>query len=188
MSFRHAMAWLVYAEMGPDVGGAIADHPNDRGKRTVIGLTTKTYHEWLAKQQRDLRVIDLVTVVDWHAFYWQDCWAAPRCAAFPPRLGVALFDGAAQHGAELAVQILQRTLSPAAAAPLVQDGDVGPKTLAALERALALHGSAQVLDGYLEHRLIRYERIAATDATQQQFLPWWRRRIEELRAFLEWVA
>jgi lysozyme family protein len=186
MSFRHAAGFILSAEIGNGAKHWIADDPNDRGGRTVAGVTTKTYREALVRWKEPDRPVDEIRVLEWLRIA-REFWDAVRADELPAKLAVAVFDAAYNHGPTRAVILLQRTLAPIASAALKQDGVFGPKTLQVLEHALALHGERQILESYLDWRLVWYERIVATDPTQLKFRDGWRRRVEELRRKVELV-
>ena len=86
------------------------------------------------------------------------------------------------------LQPLHRELIDAVIDPRHQlEAIVPPAALDEPERALAMHGAQQVLDGFLDWRLAFYERLVQENPTQAVFLDGWKRRLTELREFLQWV-
>lgn len=81
------------------------------------------------------------------AIYEREYWTPARCHRFPPALGLALFDGAVQHGVARAVEFLQRALGVPA------DGIPGPVTIAAAWQAPV----REALVGYLSYRGVLYD-------------------------------
>lgn len=166
----------------------LSDHPADRGGRTMGGITQATYDAWRVRHELPKRPVDELALLEARELYLDDFWMPVRAPELPPRLAFCAFDAAVNHSPERAIKFLQRTLATSATEPLAQDGRFGPKTMQALERALALHGERQVLEAFLDWRLVWYERIIATDPTQAVFGDGWRRRVADLRNAIECLA
>lgn len=177
-AFNRAFGWVMQCEAG------LSDHPDDKGGRTVGGVTTRTYTSWRERHGQPVRPVDELTLLEAREVYYDDYWTAVRAPELPPRLALCVFDSAVQHNPSRAILLLQRTLAPVANVELAQDGVFGPKTKGALEGALANHGEAQLVEAYLDWRLVYYERLVAADPSQEKFKLGWRRRVEDLRHFV----
>ena len=152
--------------------GALVDHPADKGGRTAYGITQKTYDVWREEhglKWRDVWLIEAQEVVDIYAArYW--AYLPAHCA---PKLAIAVFDTAVLHGKTYAAKRLQVVLA------LTPDGQVGPKTLAAV-RALPPGGVQPVLRAFLQARDDRYEQLVAADGSQVVFFAGWEARCDKL--------
>lgn len=177
-AFNRAFAWVMQIEAG------LSDHPNDRGGRTCGGITTATYTSWRERHELAVRPVDELTLLEARELYYQDYWLAVRAPELPARLALCVFDAAVNHNPSRAIILLQRTLVPIANVELAQDGVFGPKTKGALEGALAQYAEAPLVESYLDWRLVYYERLVASDASQAVFRDGWRRRVEDLRHFV----
>lgn len=133
MSFQHALAFVLRWE------GGWADHPHDPGGATMRGITLATYTQWRLQQGRkkptkeDLRNIsDEEVQAIYRAGYWGKC----RCDELPAGLALLVFDMAVNAGPARAVRLLQATVGE------VQDGIIGPRTVAAAATSYAAGPSA----------------------------------------------
>lgn len=132
-----AVQWLLR----PDVEGGFSDNPEDHGGPTGAGGVSLRAvrlrdHDHDGRLDFDLNrdgVVDaadmrLVKAEDVRRLAEEDYWSLANCAAFPPRLAVALLDTAWLCGPRGAVAILQRALG------LKEDGVAGPITVSAAQR------------------------------------------------------
>ncbi len=107
--------------------GGWADHPSDPGGATMKGVTLGTYSSWLGRaiSKQELRAIpDAHLEAIYRENYWQRC----RCDELPPGVDYAVFDAAVNSGPKRAAQWLQRVSGA------VIDGEIGPATIAAVQR------------------------------------------------------
>lgn len=108
------------------------------------------------------------------------CYFAPcRCDDLPMPVAAVVFNGAVMHGVVWAAKLLQRVVNVAQDAgnsPLVLDGIIGPKTLAAVSR-LPAH---ELAHDYLDQQLTEHPNLAG----YTQFGASWRGRLAALRPLL----
>jgi lysozyme family protein len=164
-SFEHALSLTLAHE------GGWSDHPKDPGGATNMGVTIGTLKRLRIDVDGDgdsdiadlrkLRRADVAKV--YRVFYWD----AVRADLLPAGVDLAVFDFAVNSGPAQASKVLQRIVG---ADP---DGDIGPKTLAALAKA-----DAQMVVAALSDRRLRFLRSLKTWAT---FGKGWARRVEEIR-------
>ncbi|WEK02770.1 MAG: glycoside hydrolase family 108 protein [Candidatus Devosia phytovorans] len=111
--------------------GGYADHPQDPGGATSMGITHKTLARWrqvspwwdLPKSAvKDLTRAEAGKI--YRAGYWDRC----KADHLPPGLDLALFDYAVNSGPDGAIKALQAILG------VLADGQIGPLTLAAVAR------------------------------------------------------
>lgn len=124
-------------ELVVGVEGGYVNDPKDPGGRTIYGITERDHP--------DLWRSGPPTLAQAKARYRRDYWDAVQCDALPWPLSLFVFDAAVNQGAGAAITVLQKTLGVA------QDGKLGPKTLAAAQRA-----SREQMAMYLADRALRY--------------------------------
>jgi hypothetical protein len=155
--------------------GGYADHPADRGGRTIYGISERAYpHLW------EKGVPTKAQAAEAYRDLWESSGAAKVASLGAPgsdRLAMALFDAAVHHGPQRAAILLQR----AAGAGLRQDGNVGPVTLEQVEARLRHDARGKSLVGDLaKERLRFFNRIVRNDPSQRVFLAGWNERLVKL--------
>ena len=155
--------------------GGYADHPDDPGGATNMGITRKTLARWRAVSPWWKLPRSAVADLDrgeaariYEAGYWRRV-AGP---ALPAGLDLALFDYAVNSGPVRAVKALQGLLG------VVADGWIGPLTLGALQARIAASGVAGLIIALCDGRLGFLQRLA----TFAVFGRGWSRRVAEIRA------
>jgi lysozyme family protein len=160
MTFDEAFKVLIGHE------GNFTDNPKDPGnwtggkvgvgvcKGTKFGIAANTY------PNEDIRNLTLARA---KALYLRDYWGKLKMDQVPDAVRFDLFDAAVNSGVGQAAKFLQR------AAGVVDDGDIGPATLAAVNRM-----DPQLLDKRMSgHRL----RFMADLKVWPDFAKGWARRI-----------
>ncbi len=151
--------------------GGYSDHPSDPGGATNMGITRKTLARWrkispwtdLPKSAvRALSRAEAAQI--YRASYWNPC----KAAAMPAGVDLVVFDFAVNSGPDRAVRILQAALGVAA------DGEVGPKTLAAIGQA----EPKTLIDTVCDRRLMFLRGLAAFPV----FGRGWTSRVAAVRA------
>lgn len=151
--------------------GGYADHPNDPGGATKYGITRKTLARWrdidpwwdLPKSQ-----VEALTRSQAASIYKALYWDRVQAVRLPPGVDLALFDFAVNSGPARAIKTLQGLVG------VVQDGSVGPVTLAAVARR-----DARVLvEAICDQRMRFLERLAHWPS----FGRGWTRRVAAIRA------
>jgi lysozyme family protein len=122
--------------------GGWSDHPRDPGGATMKGVTLATYTDFLG---RPATKAELKAIPDQHleTIYWHGYWVPCRCDDLAAGLDYAVFDAAVNSGPKRAAQWLQRV------AGAVVDGQVGPATLAAVNKL----EPAKAIESYCDVRL-----------------------------------
>jgi lysozyme family protein len=159
--------------------GGYVDHPDDRGGATNYGITESVARAagW-AGAMRDLpRDFAL-------AIYRRRYWSGPgfeAVAAIAPRVAAELFDTGVNMGPGVAIAFLQRSLNALNRrgrdwSDIAVDRSIGPATLTALRRLLAVRGAAG--EGVLLKALnalqgARYIELAEGRAANESFLYGW---------------
>lgn len=124
--------------------GGYSNDPVDAGGETYRGISRvyhPTWHGWLfidgyksSGAPIDTALLDEAV----RAFYRQHYWEPNRCGDMPQAVADEVFDTGVNMGVGRAAKFLQRALNclnrnGSLYADLVDDGDVGPATLAALK-------------------------------------------------------
>ena len=163
-----------------DREGGYVNHPADRGGPTRFGIT-----EAVARAHGYRGAIRALPVGEAKAIYRRIYWLRPkfdRIAELAPAIAAELFDTGVNMGPAVATTFLQRALTALNRGgsdypDLVPDGRIGPATLHALGRFLAVRGSAageQVLLRALEAlQGERYLRLAERRPANEAFLYGW---------------
>lgn len=155
--FDQAVGFVLKAE----IEGGYSNDPRDPGGETNFGISKRAYPK--------LNIRDL-TRDDAIAIYKRDYWDAANCDALPPKLAVAVFDGAVNQGVGIAAKLLQK------AAGVSADGVIGPMTLRAIGKA----DEDAILAEFLGWRLHRY----AFTGNARTYMRGWANRVILLQVFV----
>lgn len=152
--------------------GGFVDHPEDPGGATNKGITIGTLRRLGidVDGDGDSDLVDLKSLrrSDVERVYRTFYWDAVRADLLPSGLDYAVFDFAVNSGPERAASYLQRILG------VQQDGDIGPKTLAALDGTDA----AALVHSLCDARM----RFLRTLNGWRTFGRGWAKRVDEVRA------
>lgn len=149
-----ASRWtLCLAEILKHEGG-YADHPSDPGGATNMGITHKTLARWrgidpwwdLPKTEIRALARSEASAI-YKALYWERC----KAGSLPPGVDLAVFDYAVNSGPDRAVRVLQSLVG------VVQDGFVGPVTLAAVQK----RDARALIEALCDQRMGFLQRLAA---------------------------
>lgn len=139
--------------------------PGDAGGETKFGV---------AQNANGNVVVRTLTLQQALNIYQTKYWTPALCDNIPSPLSAIHFDSAVNLGVGGAAKILQTALGVTA------DGNIGPKTLA----ALAASDIPTVCTQYLNARQARYNAIVAANPSQAKFLAGWTNRVNALKAWL----
>lgn len=147
--------------------GGFVDHPKDPGGMTNLGVTRTT---WAAHMGREVSEAEMraLTPALVRPVYHRRYWLIVGGDDLPAGVDYAVFDAAVNSGPGRAARWLQDL------AGVLIDGEVGPRTLAAVRRK----DPARVIDQFCDRR-VRYLRSLPTYAT---FGKGWERRVKDVRA------
>lgn len=148
MNFDEAFQRLIGHE-----GGEVND-PNDPGGHTKFGISKRAYP--------DVNISSL-TLESAKAIYRRDYWQRAQADQIDGAIAFQVFDAAVNHGIGTAIRFLQRAVGVA------DDGQVGPRTIAAI-RAMPV---SDVLMHFNAERLDFYTKLS----TWPSFGKGWARRI-----------
>lgn len=104
--------------------GGWVNHPKDPGGETNMGVTKRTWEEWIGHRVEPGSLKSL-TVEDVAPLYKEKYWNRVRGDDLPSGVDYAVFDFAVNSGTGRATRMLQQI------AGVEADGIIGPRTLAA---------------------------------------------------------
>lgn len=110
--------------------GGFVDHPKDPGGMTNLGVTKRTWEEYIGRKAMSQEIKDL-TPEDVAPVYKQQYWDKIRGDDLPSGVDWSVFDWAVNSGPARAIKALQHIVGAKS------DGVIGPKTLAQVEKANA---------------------------------------------------
>lgn len=160
--------------------GGFADHPDDPGGATNMGITRNTLAAWRGVTPATaLPVAEVRNLSRNEAaqIYRSKFWRPVAGDDLPVGLDLALFDFAVHSGPSRAVKTLQGQLGVA------RDGLVGPVTLKALAHRLAREGADELIDTLCGRRL----QFLSELSTFAVFGKGWTARVAAIRqTALDW--
>jgi lysozyme family protein len=138
--FQRALAFVLAAEGG----AAMTNDPRDAGGLTRFGISQRAYPR-----------LDIASLTKAQAeqLYRRDYWLLGCCDGLPAPVGLMHFDTAVNMGITTANTLLQL------AAGVDPDGQIGPKSLAAINRA----NRRDLCIEYASRRIVRYAGIKSFD-------------------------
>lgn len=151
--------------------GGYVNHPNDPGGETNRGVTRLVYDSYRRSKGLPMQSVKLITDHEVTDIYKSRYWAEGYCDAMPEPVAIVMFDTAVNTGVKRAAVLLQRALR------IVDDGVIGPKTLAAIKTVDA-HELAIL---FIDERDKFYKALVANKASFAVFLKGWLNRTKALR-------
>lgn len=158
ITFDDYFEWLMRWE-----GESFEDDPDDPGGATKFGIDQRSHP---SVDIRDL------TREEAKAIYRRDYWDAVKADELPPGMRLVVVDIGVNNGKGRAAKWLQQAVGVDA------DGRIGPKTLAAAQRA----NKHQITNTLLERRANFYRDIAR--GRQAKYLRGWLNRNRDLERFI----
>jgi len=119
--------------------------------------------------------VKTLTLAQAQNIYLTQYWTPAQCDNIPSPLSALHFDTAVNMGVGAAAKLLQIALGVTA------DGNIGPKTLAAIAACRDIPG---LCTKYLNARQARYNAIIAAKPVNAKFLKGWTNRVNRLRDFV----
>ena len=155
--FLKAFDYVMYHE-----GGYINDL-TDAGGETKFGISKRSYpHLDIKNLTRDQA----------RRIYFVDFWLKAKCESINnENIAIKFFDLAVNIGISPAVKLIQRALR-ATGVQVVEDGIIGPITLAAINKA----DPTDLLAALKSEAAGYYRLIAHADPSQQKFINGWLNR------------
>lgn len=136
--FAECVAFTLHAEDQTDTG-VFTDDPRDSGGATRWGVTQKTLSEWFGRPatKDEVRTLPRSVACDIARHKY---WVPMKCGQLAPGVDLMMFDFGYNAGNDRAVRVLQKVVGA------VQDGVIGPKTLAAAADYDPAHLAALLAD------------------------------------------
>lgn len=122
--------------------GGFVHHKDDPGGMTNLGCTKAVWEEWCGHPV-DEKVMRNLTPADVAPLYKRKYWDKVKGDDLPHGIDYCVFDTAINSGPGRAIKLLQGVVGTE------QDGDLGPKTLAAVKS----FGDKNLLQDYSKRRL-----------------------------------
>jgi lysozyme family protein len=128
--------------------GGYVNHKDDPGGRTNLGVTQRVWEEWTGKPatEEDMRGLTVAMV---SPLYKKRYWDAVRGDDLPSGVDLCVFDCAVNAGVGRASKFLQQAVGVTA------DGQIGPKTLAAVTAKPA----DEVIEAFCNLREAHYKSL-----------------------------
>ncbi len=160
-NFEQCMDWLLVHE------GGYVSHPKDPGGETNMGITARTYAEWLGSEPSQDAIREL-SVDDATKIYQERYWDKICGDELPSGVDWSVFDWSVNSGPGRAARALQSIVNVAT------DGSIGPLTLNAVD----IRDPVDIIEQMHEKRQIFYESLG----TFKTFGKGWTRRNGETKA------
>lgn len=152
--------------------GGYVNNPNDPGGATNKGITQLTYNNYL--KSKGLPITPVKDILDSEVdIIYNSIWNSCCSALFDDThslLAAYHFDTAVNCGNRQAALLLQRSVNT------LDDGKIGPKTLARIKQTSEL----AALNQYLDKRIALYYAIVKHRPASQEFLKGWLIRAKSL--------
>lgn len=146
--------------------GGYANHPQDPGGRTNLGVTQRVWEEWKGSPSDENEMRSL-TVEQVTPLYKKRFWDAARCDDLPSGVDYVVFDFAVNAGVGRSAITLQTICGVA------RDGAIGPMTLAAVNQ----YDPKTLIEKFSDHREFFYKQLS----TYPVFGKGWIRRVNEVK-------
>ena len=145
--------------------GGFSDHPLDPGGMTNLGVTKRVWEEWRGRPVSVKEMLFLTPEIV-APMYKAKYWDRIRGDDLPAGIDYIVFDAAVNSGTGRAIKWLQGAVG------VETDGDLGPKTLA----AVALQNPLMLAKAYGDRRLSFLHDLPTWDT----FGRGWARRVAEV--------
>jgi lysozyme family protein len=154
----------------PEEGGDTND-PTDQGGLTHRGVTQATYDDYRKQIGKPAQPVTQAADGECVALYRTMYWTPVHGDTLPPPLDLCVFDCAVNSGTSRAAKILQGCVDA------VQDGAIGPTTLAAVSRIPPMTLAAQ----YCDARVVFLTSIVRNNISQTKYIKGWLNRVNHIR-------
>lgn len=167
-NFDKALAAVLVHE------GGYVNHPRDPGGATNKGVTQAVYDDWRDDKELSRASVKDITPAEVMAIYKLLYWDRVKGDELPAGVDYCVFDFAVNSGVNRAARYLQEAVG------VVQDGQIGPRTLSAVKAA----SPTRLVDRICDARLAFLKRLPIFDS----FGKGWTRRVEDVRAKAKGMA
>ena len=146
--------------------GGFVNHPSDPGGMTNLGVTARTWEDWVGHKPSEKEMREL-TAAKVAPLYKRKFWDAIKGDDLPSGLDYCVFDCAVNSGPGRAAKILQDVVG------VKPDGGIGPLTLAAVKAM----DPVELISKYADKRLQFWQSLS----TFETFGKGWTRRGNEVK-------
>jgi lysozyme family protein len=159
--------------------GGWSNNPNDRGGKTMFGVTQNTYNSYRRLRNLPPQSVSKITQPEARDLYDTMYWKVAGCDKLPWPISYLAFDAAVNSGVIRAKKWVQQGLG------VEVDGQVGPGTVKAAQAAVD-SGDGETIYKIVSARSDFLADLVKGDFSQSTFLKgWWRRTLRVLsRALL----
>lgn len=167
--------------------GGYSDHPNDRGGKTMMGITEGTLNSAYKSGIVGHNDVKKLTRAEAEKIYDKRFWGPSKSNIMPWPLNLLNFDMAVNHGIGGGGKILQRAINVILVdSPIKVDGSIGNETLAALKACTSNdEHMALFCTILLDMREKRFGEIVHSNPSQKAFLKGWLNRVSKLRKIVD---
>jgi lysozyme family protein len=159
-NFQASLAAVLHHE------GGFVNHPSDPGGMTNLGCTKKVWEEHCGHEVTE-KAMRALTPANVAPLYKRKYWDKVKGDSLPSGVDYAVFDAAINSGSGRAAKWLQACVG------VEPDGDIGPKTIA----AVAAFDAKTLVDDYGRRRL----SFLLDLKTWETFGNGWSRRVAEVK-------
>lgn len=164
--------WRASFQQVIESEGGYVNDPHDHGGETNLGVTRAAWGEYMGRPIHDGEMRCL-TVEAVEPFYKDRYWKVCRCDELPAGVDYLVFDFAVNAGPSRAIKFLQRSVGA------VEDGVIGPKTMAAVANADAAKTTAL----FSQAKEAFYQGIVLREPSQRKFIKGWLSRVDTAQSF-----
>lgn len=144
--------------------GGYSNDPVDAGGETKYGISKKSYPHLDIKN---------LTIEQAKKIYKENYWDKCKCdEIMNQNIATQLFDTAINCGNSMAIKILQRAINVTSKVKTIEDGIIGPKTIAAIK----VSDIKTLNNNMVAKRNEYYAAIVRSKPTQTKFLKGWTNR------------
>ena len=147
------------------VEGGKTDEDSDRGGRTNLGITQRTYNEWLKKNKMKPSDVFNISKSTAYKIYKESYWNVIKGDKLPHNVAKAIMSMALTDGPQDSIRFVQKLLG------VEVTGFMGPKTLAAIW-AKCKKDDKQLTKNILDEQKAKYQR------GQEEYRKGWGNRVD----------
>ena len=141
-NFEECLAHILRSE------GGYVNHPQDPGGETNLGVTRRVWQDWVKRELHDDEMRHLTPELV-GPLYKARYWDAVHGDVLPAGLDLCVFDCAVNAGVSRAARFLQHAVGA------VEDGVLGPKTLALIQEK----NPATLIADFCDQREAHYKSL-----------------------------
>lgn len=159
-----------------DAEGGFVNHPDDKGGPTNFGITQAVLAAYRNKivTVADVKNLTLDEAKEiYKALYWNEIQLDKIDSQL---IADVVFDQAVNRGNRTAIKNLQESYNTISRTKLVVDGDIGPKTISAINEI----DSIMIAAAFLKDAQLDYATIVANNSSQRVFIKGWINRTHKL--------